>query len=48
MHNYLREEGADLWNGSLFVFDGRMAVPPPGARDATTRSAQPANSRRIR
>ena len=30
VHNYLREEGADLWNGSLFVFDGRMAVPPPG------------------
>ncbi len=31
VHNYLRQEGADLWNGSLFVFDGRMAVPPPGA-----------------
>ena len=31
VHNYLREEGGDLWNGSLFVFDGRMAVPAPGA-----------------
>ena len=30
VHNYLRQEGADQWNGSLFVFDGRMAVPPPG------------------
>jgi hypothetical protein len=31
VHNYLREEGGNLWNGSLFVFDGRMAVPAPGA-----------------
>ncbi len=31
VHNYLRQEGADLWNGSLFVFDGRMAVASPGA-----------------
>ena len=31
VHNYLRQEGGDLWNGSLFVFDDRMAVPPPGA-----------------
>ena len=31
VHNYLREEGGDLWNGSLFVFDGRMAIPAPGA-----------------
>lgn len=30
VHNYLTEEGGDLWNGSLFVFDGRLAVAPPG------------------
>ena len=27
IQNYLKEEGHDMWNGSLFVFDGRMAVP---------------------
>lgn len=27
---YLREEGAQHWKGSLFVFDGRMAVLPGG------------------
>ena len=27
IQNYLREEGHQLWDGSLFVFDGRMAVP---------------------
>jgi len=27
IHNYFREEGHQLWDGSLFVFDGRMAVP---------------------
>jgi len=27
-----QEERRDpLWNGSLFVFDNRLAVPPPGA-----------------
>lgn len=26
IQNYLREEGHQLWDGSLFVFDGRMAV----------------------
>jgi predicted sulfurtransferase len=31
---YLKEEGAAGWNGSLFVFDGRMAVAPPGAAEA--------------
>ena len=30
VHNYLTEQGGALWDGSLFVFDGRMAVPPPG------------------
>eukprot|EP00195_Chlamydomonas_chlamydogama_P010267 CAMPEP_0202891242 /NCGR_PEP_ID=MMETSP1392-20130828/1356_1 /ASSEMBLY_ACC=CAM_ASM_000868 /TAXON_ID=225041 /ORGANISM="Chlamydomonas chlamydogama, Strain SAG 11-48b" /LENGTH=470 /DNA_ID=CAMNT_0049574937 /DNA_START=148 /DNA_END=1560 /DNA_ORIENTATION=+ len=27
IQNYLREEGPDHWNGSLYVFDGRMAIP---------------------
>ena len=27
IQNYLRQEGHELWDGSLFVFDGRMAVP---------------------
>ena len=30
VHAYLEQEGGDLWNGSLFVFDGRLAVAPPG------------------
>lgn len=30
VHNYLRKQGAEQWNGSLFVFDNRMAVAPPG------------------
>jgi predicted sulfurtransferase len=28
IQNYLREEGNEHWNGSLFVFDGRMAINP--------------------
>jgi len=28
IQNYLKEKGDDLWNGSLFVFDARMAVGP--------------------
>jgi hypothetical protein len=28
IQNYMREEGLDHWNGSLFVFDGRMAIRP--------------------
>jgi hypothetical protein len=28
VQNYLVKEGGGLWNGSLFVFDGRMAIPP--------------------
>lgn len=27
IQNYLRQEGAQHWRGSLFVFDGRMALP---------------------
>lgn len=28
IQNYLREEGNEHWRGSLFVFDGRMAINP--------------------
>jgi predicted sulfurtransferase len=28
IQNYMRQEGLDHWNGSLFVFDGRMAIRP--------------------
>jgi predicted sulfurtransferase len=27
VQNYLRDNGPDHWNGSLYVFDGRMAIP---------------------
>ena len=27
-----KEREGPLWNGSLFVFDNRMAIPPPGER----------------
>ncbi len=25
--HYLREQGPEHWDGSLYVFDGRMAIP---------------------
>lgn len=28
VHQYFKEVGNEHWKGSLFVFDGRMAVPP--------------------
>ena len=28
IQNYLKEKGDDMWFGSLFVFDARMAVRP--------------------
>lgn len=28
IQNYMRKEGLDHWNGSLYVFDGRMAIRP--------------------
>ncbi len=36
VQNYLRQAGSEHWNGSLFVFDGRMALPAdnPGERRA--------------
>eukprot|EP00884_Botryococcus_braunii_P011201 jgi/Botrbrau1/20081/Bobra.200_1s0084.1 len=40
VHNYFRQEGGDLWNGSLFVFDGRMAVGPDPSLPAATACAR--------
>ena len=34
IQNYLRQEGHEMWDGSLFVFDGRMAVPSGELRTA--------------
>ncbi|GMH42010.1 hypothetical protein BSKO_09929 [Bryopsis sp. KO-2023] len=28
VQKYFKEEGGDHWEGSLFVFDGRLAIPP--------------------
>lgn len=28
IQNYMKKKGTDLWEGSLFVFDGRMAIRP--------------------
>jgi predicted sulfurtransferase len=28
IQHYLREAGSEHWDGSLFVFDGRMAINP--------------------
>ncbi|BDA46497.1 Rhodanese-like domain-containing protein 8, chloroplastic [Coccomyxa sp. Obi] len=36
IQNYLKEKGDDMWNGSLFVFDARMAVRP-GQMDGAAR-----------
>ena len=30
VQKYFKEEGSALWDGSLFVFDGRMAIVPEG------------------
>lgn len=45
VHAYLKEEGGASWNGSLFVFDDRLAVPAgqPGSSDAPT-AEEPAPS----
>lgn len=42
IQNYLRQEGSELWNGSLFVFDGRMAIPANAAAAAAPQGALPA------
>jgi hypothetical protein len=33
IQHYLREEGNEHWQGSLFVFDGRMAINPALQKD---------------
>ena len=30
VQNYLKQAGGDMWVGSLFVFDKRLAISPPG------------------
>lgn len=30
VQRYFKEQGGRFWNGSLFVFDGRMAISPQG------------------
>ncbi|KAJ9507656.1 hypothetical protein QJQ45_019156 [Haematococcus lacustris] len=32
VQHYLREEGGEHWQGSLYVFDARMAISPQGAK----------------
>lgn len=41
IQNYMREEGLDHWNGSLFVFDGRMAIRPNKNEEAPLEAAVP-------
>ncbi|KAL3137311.1 hypothetical protein ABBQ32_006851 [Trebouxia sp. C0010 RCD-2024] len=45
IQNYLMQEGHDMWDGSLFVFDGRMAVPSgdPGHEGRLVAAAPCAN-----
>eukprot|EP00891_Asterochloris_glomerata_P000295 jgi/Astpho2/295/e_gw1.00010.86.1_t len=35
VQNYLKQAGGDMWIGSLFVFDERLAIPPPGQQEAS-------------
>ncbi|EFN58640.1 hypothetical protein CHLNCDRAFT_10350, partial [Chlorella variabilis] len=41
IQNYMREEGLDHWNGSLFVFDGRMAIRPNKDKEEELEAAAP-------
>jgi predicted sulfurtransferase len=41
IQNYMRNEGLDHWNGSLFVFDGRMAIRPDKDEEAPLQAAAP-------
>jgi len=41
VHNYFIEEGGDEWKGSLFVFDGRVAVPAEHPEEAERRWRTP-------
>ena len=36
-----QERAGPLWNGSLFVFDNRLAIPPPGERPTACASQLP-------
>jgi len=41
VQTYMKEEGLDKWNGSLFVFDGRLAIRPNKDEDAPLEAAAP-------
>jgi predicted sulfurtransferase len=41
VQTYMKEEGLDKWNGSLFVFDGRMAIRPNKDEEAPLVAAAP-------
>jgi predicted sulfurtransferase len=41
VQTYMKEEGLDKWNGSLFVFDGRMAIRPNKDEEAPLEAAAP-------
>ncbi len=37
---YLKDEGPDHWKGSLYVFDGRMAIPGDLKGEPLTRNPE--------
>lgn len=41
VQTYMKEEGLSQWNGSLFVFDGRMAIRPSKDEEAPLEAAAP-------
>lgn len=41
IQNYMSQEGLEHWKGSLFVFDGRMAIRKDRDRDAPLEAAVP-------
>lgn len=41
IQNYMKKEGIDHWNGSLFVFDGRMAIRPNKNKEEPLEAASP-------
>ena len=41
VQTYMKQEGLDKWNGSLFVFDGRMAIRPNKDEEAPLEAAAP-------
>lgn len=38
IQNYMKNQGLEYWNGSLFVFDGRMAIRPDGSGKESERA----------